>query len=69
MTHAVDCRKCRHFVSCDSGKQAFYKMTGTDCSEFERMTRFFTAAEVRAMSLDEVQEHYDEILSSIKKWG
>lgn len=31
----TDCTKCKYFVACDLGKQAFYKMTDTPCREFK----------------------------------
>lgn len=32
----TDCTECKYFISCDLGKQAFYKITGTPCKEFKK---------------------------------
>jgi hypothetical protein len=29
------CNKCKHFMTCESGKQYFFAVTGTKCEEFE----------------------------------
>jgi hypothetical protein len=29
------CTECKHFVSCEFGKQAFHEITETPCVEFE----------------------------------
>ena len=32
-----DCTECKHFISCESGKQIFYKISQTPCTEFEEV--------------------------------
>ena len=32
----TNCTDCRHFVSCESWKQTFHKLTGVPCDEFDR---------------------------------
>lgn len=32
-----DCTECKHFISCESGKQIFYKISQTLCTEFEEI--------------------------------
>ena len=32
-----DCTECKHFISCESGKQIFYKVSQTLCTEFEEV--------------------------------
>lgn len=31
-----DCLNCKHFISCESPKQAFHKSSGIECDEFEK---------------------------------
>lgn len=31
------CTECKHFISCESGKQIFYKISQTPCTEFEEV--------------------------------
>lgn len=32
----VSCTECRYLILCNLDKQAFYKITGTPCEEFQR---------------------------------
>jgi hypothetical protein len=32
----TDCLNCKYFISCESGKQIFYKLSGIECDEFEK---------------------------------
>lgn len=32
----ADCLNCKYFISCESGKQIFYKLSGIECDEFEK---------------------------------
>lgn len=34
-TKGVCCKDCRYFISCESGKQIFHKLTETPCNEFK----------------------------------
>lgn len=31
----TDCKKCVHFVSCESGRQIYVKSCGVNCRSFE----------------------------------
>ncbi len=32
----TDCLECKYFISCESGKQYFHKITETSCDEFQK---------------------------------
>ena len=32
----TDCLECEYFMTCESGKQIFHKITGTPCEEFKK---------------------------------